>query len=197
MSYEVFTVDKIPPLTLDANVDMHVIKSSTGATVSLDKGSICSAATRQTLNNKISTEAELVGVDDLIPMIIWTRYFLEAQGYKVTDNVVYQDNNNTTLLAKNGKDSSGKKTKHIHIRYFFVTDRIGSNELTVEYYPTGEILGDFFTKPVQGSLFIKFRKHILNLEHDDLSAYSPGRSHECAGLNKVVPEDGRMEGRHG
>ena len=53
------------------------------------------------------------------------------------------------------------------------------------------MLGDFFTKPVQGTLFIKLRKHILNMEHDDLSAYSSERSYECIGLNKAAPEDGR------
>ena len=97
------------------------------------------------------------------------------------------------MLAKNEKTSSGKTTKHIDIRYFFVTDMIGSNKLTLEYCPTGEMLGDFFTKPVQGALFIKFRKYILNLEHDDISAYSPERSHECIGLNKAVSEDGNKE----
>jgi len=80
------------------------------------------------------------------------------------------------LLAKNGKASSGKKTKNINIRYFFVTDRIRSNELTVKYCRTGEMLGDFFTKPVRCTLYIEFRKYILNLEHDDLSAYRPERS---------------------
>ena len=88
----------------------------------------------------------------------------------MTDNVVHQDNQNNILLSMNEKAYSRKKYKYINIRYFFVTDRIGSNELIVEYCSTGEMLGDFFNKPVQGALFIKFRKYILNLEHNDLSA---------------------------
>jgi hypothetical protein len=32
------------------------------------------------------------------------------------------------LLEKNGKASSGKRTKHINIRYYFVTDRISKGE---------------------------------------------------------------------
>ena len=31
------------------------------------------------LNTKISTEAELVGVYDALPDILWGKYFLEAQ----------------------------------------------------------------------------------------------------------------------
>ena len=94
-------------------------------------------------------------------------------------------------MAKNGKASSGKRTKHINIRYFFVADRIGSNELTVEYCPTGDMTGDFFTKPLQGAQFIKFRKEILNLEFDDLSMYNIERSQECVGINKAIPDEGR------
>ena len=91
------------------------------------------------------------------------RYFLEAQGYKITDNILYQDNKSSILLEKNGKLSSGKRTKHINIRYFFVTDRIQSGEVQVDYCPTGEMIAGFFTKPLQGKLFRTFRSLILNL----------------------------------
>jgi hypothetical protein len=44
-------------------------------------------------------ESKLVGVDDMMPSILWTRYFLDAQGYKVNDNVIFQDNKSTMLLS--------------------------------------------------------------------------------------------------
>ena len=65
------------------------MKSHIGATMFLVKRSIYSSLTRQNLNTKSSTEAELVEVDDLMYIIIWTKYFLEDQGYIVTGNVVY------------------------------------------------------------------------------------------------------------
>eukprot|EP00957_Ditylum_brightwellii_P209777 15363210-Ditylum_brightwellii.AAC.1 len=71
-----------------------------------------------------------------MPQILWTRYFLEAQGIKVRDNVVYQDNQSSMRLEKYGKGSSGKRTRHINIRYFFATNRMAAGELTVEYCPT-------------------------------------------------------------
>ena len=40
--------------------------------------------------------------------------------------------------------------------------------MRVEYCPTGEMTGDFFTKPLQGAAFIKFRNRILNVNEDDL-----------------------------
>ena len=81
----------------------------------------------------------------------------------MTDSVVYQDNQSAILLEKS-KASSSKRTPHINIRYFFVTDRIAAKEVSVQYCPTGEMIADFFTKPLQGSLFKKFRDQIMNVD---------------------------------
>ena len=112
---------------VDGSFAVHPdMKSHTGGTMSLGKGSPYSTSTHQKLNTKSSTETELVVVDDVMPQIIWSKNFLEAQGYTVNDNVVFQDNQSAMLLEKNGKRSSSKRTRHINIRYFFVTDRIDS-----------------------------------------------------------------------
>jgi hypothetical protein len=49
----------------------------------------------------------------MMPTILWARYFLKAQGYNVTDNIIYQDTQSAILLERNGKASSSKRTKHI------------------------------------------------------------------------------------
>ena len=69
---------------------------------------------KQNINTQSSTESELVGVDNLMPAICWTRYFMEAQGYGVDDTHALQDNRSSILLEKNGKASSSKRTKHIN-----------------------------------------------------------------------------------
>jgi hypothetical protein len=107
----------------------------------------------------------LVGVDDVMPQVLWTRYFLEAQGYTVRDSIIYQDNQSSILLEKNGKRSRSKHTRHINIRYFFVTDRVKANEVSIEYCPTGEMNAeDFYTKPLQGSPYHKFCNRIMNVQ---------------------------------
>jgi hypothetical protein len=104
---------------VDASFAVHPdMRSHTGGVMMLGKGAIYGTSTRQKLNTKSSTEAELVGVNDIIPQALWTRYFLEAQGYGVNESIIYQDNKSTILLAENGKASSGKQTRHINIRYF-------------------------------------------------------------------------------
>jgi hypothetical protein len=103
---------------------------------------------------------------------VWhSRYFLEAQGYSVTNSSIYQDNHSVMLLEKNGHGSSIKRTHHINIRYFFVADRIADGEVKVEYCcPTGDMLADFFTtKRLQGSTFRKFCNEILNINGDPVN----------------------------
>ena len=146
------------------------MKSHTGGAFSLGKGILYGTSTRQKINTKSSTEAELVGVNEVLPQILWTRYFLEAQGHLITHNIIYQDNQSSILLEKNGKASSSKRRRHINIRYFFITDRIKSGEVTVEYCPTGDMIADPFTKPLQGSAFRKFRNLIMNDPHSETGA---------------------------
>ena len=81
-----------------------------------------------------------------MPQIFWIHYFLEAQGFKITDKIVYEDNQSTTHMEKNGKYSSGNKTYHINICYCFATDQINADELSVEYCPTDMVLVDFSSK---------------------------------------------------
>lgn len=131
------------------------------------------SSTKQKLNTRSSTETEVVGVDDFMPAICWTRYFMEAQGYKVKDTVLFQDNQSSMLLAKNGKASSSKRTRHINIRFFFITDRITSGEITMKWCPTGDMIADFATKPLQGALFRKFRDQIMGVV--DVQDPGPGK----------------------
>ena len=140
---------------MDASFAVHSdMKSHTGGVLLLGRGAVYSTSTRQKLNTQSSTEAELVGINDVLPQILWIQYFLEAQGYgSPNESVIYQDNQSTILLGKNGKASSSKQTRHINIRYFFVADCVQAKEVKLAYCPTGDMLADFFPKPLQGSLF--------------------------------------------
>ena len=56
------------------------MRNYTGAVLSLGTGGVYSMSVRQKINTKCSTEAELVEVDDAMPLIICTENFTEAQG---------------------------------------------------------------------------------------------------------------------
>ncbi len=72
-------------------------------------------STKQKLNMCSSTISVVVAVDDMIPQILWTWLFMQEQGIKDTDNILYQDNKSAILLEKIGWETSSKRTKHIKI----------------------------------------------------------------------------------
>ena len=55
-------------------------------------------------------------------------------------------------MEKNGKKPCTGNSRHIHIRYFFVKDRIDKGEMRVEYCPTNLMLAGLLTKPFMGEL---------------------------------------------
>jgi hypothetical protein len=78
---------------------------------------------------------------------------MEAKGYQVQDNGLFQDNKSTILLEKNGKASSSKHMKHVNIWYFFFTNRINKGDVSLVWCLTGAMIRGFMTKPLQGALF--------------------------------------------
>ena len=149
---------------IDASHAVHNdMKSHTGGTLMLGKGAAYSKSTKQKINTKSSTEGEIVGVDDILPQVLWTNFFMRTQGYSSKETIVYQDNKSTILLEENGKKRSGRRTRHLNIRYFFLTDQIEKGNISIQYCPTDEMIGDYMNKPLQGEKFRKFRKDILNL----------------------------------
>ena len=129
--------------------------------MTMGNGAIQSISRKQKLNTRSSTEAELIGVDDAATMILWTKLFMEKQGYEVKRNVLYQDNQSAILLEKNGKKSAGKRSRALNIRYFFITDQVEKGNVVIDYCATEDMIGDFMTKPLQGEKFKKFQKMIL------------------------------------
>ena len=79
-------------------------------------------------------------------VILWMRYFFEAQGYLLRPTKVYQDNLNDEQFKTNGRAPSSNMTRHMNIIYFFVVDVQKRQHIMIDYCPTDEINSDFFTK---------------------------------------------------
>jgi hypothetical protein len=136
-------------------------KSHTGVVISIGRGPVFTSSTKQKLVTKSSTEAELVGLSDALSQILWSRHFMEAQGYSQKPALIYQDNKSTIRLASHGR-SDNSRMRHVDIRYFFIKDRMASGECEVEYIPTAEMIADMFTKPLQGELFRNNRSRLMS-----------------------------------
>jgi hypothetical protein len=107
------------------------MRSRTGAIMTLGTGAIVLDSTKQRVNARSSTKSELIAADDMISKILWTKRFMEAQGHQVKANIMYQDNSSAIKLEMNGKESSGKRTRHFHIKFFYFTDLIKRKEMEV------------------------------------------------------------------
>eukprot|EP00980_Cylindrotheca_fusiformis_P013423 scaffold3434_cov70-Cylindrotheca_fusiformis.AAC.1 len=137
-------------------------RSHTGAVMTWGDGGVQTISRRQKLNTRSSTEAELVGVDDVATHILWTKLFLEKQGYQIEKNILFQDNQSAILLETNGrKTSAGQRSRALNVRYFFIADQVEKGNVVVKHCPTDEMVGDYMTKPLQGSKFREFRRKIL------------------------------------
>ncbi|CAJ1929674.1 unnamed protein product [Cylindrotheca closterium] len=136
---------------MDASFAVHPdFKSHTGGTLSFGGGAAQVMSKKQKLNSRSSTEAELIAVDDVVMMILWTKLFMEKK-------ILYQDSKSAILLEENGCKSAGKRSRAINIRYFSITDQVEKGNVKIKYCPTDDMIADFMTKPLQGEKFCKSR----------------------------------------
>jgi hypothetical protein len=169
---------------IDSSFAVHEdMKSHTGGTMSMGKGSIYSTSAKQKLVTRSSTEAEIVAVHDVMPQLMWTGHFLLEQGFCVKESLLYQDNTSSILIEKNGRSSCSKRTRHMNIRYFFVKDQVDAKRVRIEHCPTADMIADYFTKPLQGAPFRKLRDLIMNI--DPSSPYHSNNSAHRSVLRNV------------
>jgi hypothetical protein len=96
---------------IDAAFAIHMdMKSHTGGSMTLGAGTITSISSKQKVNTRSSTESEMVGLDDGISKILWSKLSIEEQGYPVRACIIYCDNTSSMKLEENGRDSCGKCT---------------------------------------------------------------------------------------
>jgi hypothetical protein len=100
-----------------------------GCLMTMGKGAACISSNKMKCNTQSSTETELISLHNKLPDVIWTRYFVECQGYEIDEYVIFQHSMSALSLNKNGRISSSKQTKHIKEKFFLIKD----------YYKAGEI----------------------------------------------------------
>jgi hypothetical protein len=96
---------------IDGSYAVHGdMKGQSSAALMIGESVVLSKSNKQKVNTRSSTEAELIAVDDKLPIVQWTKNFLKDLGYDL-DTIIKEDNQSSILLMKNGRLSSGKHTK--------------------------------------------------------------------------------------
>ena len=157
-------------VTIKAYVDSsygtyHDGKSVTGTVIFIGGAPVYFKSSKQKIVTRSSTEAELVGISDALSQILWTREYMLSQGTKVGPVTLYQDNMSTIFLANKGRSTS-ERTRHIKIRYFFITHYIESKEIIIVHMPTACMIADALTKPLHGTLFVEMTAALTGHTHN-------------------------------
>ena len=106
------------------------MRSQMGGMSSFGFEAIQTKCLKQKTNAKSSTEAELVGVSEVLPYNIWMTIFLKVQGYELEENILMQDNMSAIKMGKNGRKSCTWNSCHIDVRYFL--SKTGSTKMKLK-----------------------------------------------------------------
>ena len=85
----------------------------------LGRGSILTGSSIQKRNARSSKGSEKNGVNDKISKIVWTKKFVDHQGWDIKCIIIFHHNTSTINLMNNDRESSGKRTRHFDIIRLF------------------------------------------------------------------------------
>ena len=137
-------------------------KSHSAGVVAVGNAAVSVKSQKQKIVTKSSTESELVCVSDMMGLGYHVKDFLEGQKVFVDAIDLHEDNTSTISLMVKGASTTAR-TRHIRVRYFFIKERIDSQEVRVQHTPTDDIVADLLTKPIQGARFIRLRDLLNSL----------------------------------
>ena len=137
---------------IDAAFGLHDDgKSHTGMVITVGGATVMCKSSKQKMVTRDSTEAELVGLSDRVSDVLQCHDFIIGLGFQLDMPIIYQDNNSTLTLVKNG---GGKyRSKHLKVRQAQIKEFIDNKALVALYLSTKLMLGDPLSKPLQGNLF--------------------------------------------
>jgi hypothetical protein len=130
-------------------------KSHSGFVFLYNGSAIAWACRKQTCTAWSSCEAEYIAIAEASRELLWIRRLLEDFHTEQTKPIrIYEDNQSAIKLIKTGE--SRNKTKHIDVKYHFVTDLEKKKIIEIRYCPTAEMIADMMTKPLGA---VKLKKH--------------------------------------
>jgi hypothetical protein len=105
-------------------------------------------------------EAELYAESAAIQEVLWLRGLMEELGLHVqTGSIVYGDNQSTIAVSENGV--KGERTKHVDVKYHFVTETVERGAVKLRWIPTTQQQADIFTKALAAPVYELLRKQIM------------------------------------
>jgi hypothetical protein len=136
-------------------------KSITGWVAKVNGDPISWASKKQRTVAQSSCEAELYAEAAAIQEVLWLQGLLKELGLHVqTGSVVHGDNQSTLAISANG--IKGERTKHVDVKYHFITETVNEGKVRLKWIPTTDQQADIFTKALPFPPFLHFRRQIMS-----------------------------------
>ena len=135
-------------------------KSISGWIAKLNGDPVSWSSKKQRVVALSTCEAELYAEAAAIQEVLWLRGLLSELGLHArTGSTVFGDNQSTIAVSKNGV--KGERTKHVDVKYHFITETVESGEVKLQWVPTTQQHADIFTKALSAPVFLRLRAELL------------------------------------
>jgi hypothetical protein len=135
-------------------------KSISGWVAKLNGDPVSWSSKKQRVVALSTCEAELYAEAAAIQEVLWLRGLLAELGLQsTTGSTVFGDNQSAIAVSKNGV--KGERTKHVDVKYHFVTETVESGKVKLQWVPSTQQQADIFTKALATPVFLGLRKELM------------------------------------
>ena len=135
-------------------------RSISGWVAMINGDPISWSSKKQSIVALSTCEAELYAEAAAIQEVQWVRGMIAELGLESgAPSVIHGDNQSTLAVSKNGV--KGERTKHVDVKYKFITECIDDGVVQVKWIPSRENIADIFTKPLDVQTFTGFRAQLM------------------------------------
>lgn len=135
-------------------------RSITGWVAKLNGDPVSWSSKKQRVVALSTCEAELYAESAAIQEVLWLRGLMEELGlHTQTGSTVYGDNQSAIAVSANGV--KGERTKHVDVKYHFVTETVERGDVKLRWVPTTQQQADIFTKALTAPVFLLLRQKLM------------------------------------
>jgi hypothetical protein len=135
-------------------------RSISGWVAKLNGDPVSWSSKKQRIVALSTCEAELYAESAAIQEVLWLRGLMEELGlHTQTGSVIYGDNQSTIAVSSNGV--KGERTKHVDVKYHFVTEAVEGGVVRLQWVPTKQQQADIFTKALPFRVFELLRSRLM------------------------------------
>jgi hypothetical protein len=122
-------------------------RSTSGFVFTLNGGAVTWASRRQPIVALSTMESEYIAASDTCREAVWLRRIIgELDKPLETTTLLLCDNESAISLAQN--QEAHKRSKHIDVRYHYISEQVAKKVIKVTYISTKDQLADILTKAV-------------------------------------------------